>query len=126
MLLWNDSMNLTGLMRRRERSLSEKSRIFVSKSATMMLRPICPILWTWPSICSASITNRSRYYEKVKIKRGTFFENYFSFVKYATDKSFASAGEPVDKDEWGMTPQVSLYVCYTDSDMECLLQSSRE
>ena len=47
-----------------------------------------------------------RYYEKVKIGKDTFFDNYFSFVKYATDKEFASAGEPVDKNEWGMTPQV--------------------
>jgi predicted metalloendopeptidase len=54
--------------------------------------------------------NRIRYYEKVIIKRGTFFENYLSFVKYATDKAFSSAGEPVDKDEWGMTPQVVSYV----------------
>ena len=52
----------------------------------------------------------SRYYENVKIKKETFFENYFSFLKYTTDKSFASAGEPVDKNEWGMTPQVSLYL----------------
>ena len=48
----------------------------------------------------------AKYYEKVKIKKETLFENYFSAVKYSTEKSFASAGEPVDKDEWVMTPQV--------------------
>lgn len=50
----------------------------------------------------------TRYYEKVTINKGTFFENYLSFVKYAVDKAFSSAGEPVDKEEWGMTPQVVL------------------
>jgi endothelin-converting enzyme len=48
----------------------------------------------------------AKYYEKVKIKKGTFFENNFSVVKYRTEKAFSSAGEPVDKEEWGMTPQV--------------------
>jgi predicted metalloendopeptidase len=42
----------------------------------------------------------------VKIKKGTFFENYFSYVKYLVDKEFSSLGELVDKEEWGMTPQV--------------------
>jgi predicted metalloendopeptidase len=43
----------------------------------------------------------------VKINRSTFFDNYFSFVKYAVEKQYSSAGEPVDKEEWGMTPQVA-------------------
>jgi predicted metalloendopeptidase len=43
----------------------------------------------------------------VKIKKQTFFENYFSYVKYSVEKEFSSAGEPVDKEEWGMTPQVA-------------------
>jgi endothelin-converting enzyme len=48
--------------------------------------------------------NDNRYYEKVHISRETFFENYFSSVKWSVEKSFTSNGEPVDKEEWGMTP----------------------
>jgi len=47
-----------------------------------------------------------RYYEKIRIKKDKFFENYLSYAKYTQEKAFSSAGEPVDKEEWGMTPQV--------------------
>jgi predicted metalloendopeptidase len=41
----------------------------------------------------------------VRIEKGSFFENYLSFVNWATEKEFSSMGQPVDKEEWGMTPQ---------------------
>jgi predicted metalloendopeptidase len=47
-----------------------------------------------------------RYYEEVKIKKDTFFENYYSYIKHEVEKEMSSVGEPVDKNEWGMTPQV--------------------
>jgi predicted metalloendopeptidase len=41
--------------------------------------------------------------------KDTFFDNFFSYVQWATQKSLSSMGEPVDKEEWGMTPQVIDY-----------------
>jgi predicted metalloendopeptidase len=63
----------------------------------------------------------------VKISTITFFDNYFSFVKYAVEKELSSVGELVDKNEWGMTPQVVAWPPYVlILDVECVLQSSWE
>lgn len=35
----------------------------------------------------------------------TYFENMTAVSKWAQDKNFADIGEPVDKSEWGMSPQ---------------------
>ena len=35
----------------------------------------------------------------------TYFENMTAVAKWAQDKSFDDIGEPVDKSEWGMSPQ---------------------
>jgi len=62
-----------------------------------------------------------RYYEDIKVQKGTFFENYLSVVEHQARKSFTSVGEPVDKEEWGMTPQGPSSLSFANVDVECLL-----
>ncbi len=45
-------------------------------------------------------------YSKMEVSADkTYFENMAAVGKWARDKNFAEIGEPVDKTEWGMSPQ---------------------
>lgn len=44
-------------------------------------------------------------YSKLKIKHDSYWENVKRAQKFGRDEMLSKAGEPVDKDEWGMTPQ---------------------
>ena len=59
----------------------------------------------WQSKRLPSSLADSRWYEPVTIKKDTYFENFFSFVKWITRRELSLVGEPVDKDRWLMTPQ---------------------
>src|SRR5690606_34533075 len=45
-------------------------------------------------------------YSKLMVKEGnTFAQNMLAVGKWASDKNLSEINEPVDKTEWGMTPQ---------------------
>ncbi|MDR3226740.1 MAG: M13 family metallopeptidase [Prevotellaceae bacterium] len=46
-----------------------------------------------------------RDYSKLEIKNDSYYENIKRATQFEYDFMFAKAGKPVDKDEWGMTPQ---------------------
>lgn len=46
-------------------------------------------------------------YSELEVKEGnSYFENMRAVRKWRRDKNFAEIGEPVDKSEWGMSPQI--------------------
>jgi putative endopeptidase len=46
-----------------------------------------------------------RDYSNLEIKNDSYYENVKRATRFECDFEFAKAGKPVDKDEWGMTPQ---------------------
>ena len=47
-----------------------------------------------------------RDYSKMQLKRGDFFHNAMSARAFEFDRSAHKVGQPVDPNEWGMTPQM--------------------
>jgi endothelin-converting enzyme/putative endopeptidase len=47
-----------------------------------------------------------RDYSKMQLKRGDFFHNAMAARAFEFDRSAHKVGQPVDPDEWGMTPQM--------------------
>ena len=46
-----------------------------------------------------------RDYSKLEVKRDTYAQNVMRANEFLNKREFAKIGKPVDKDEWGMTPQ---------------------
>jgi putative endopeptidase len=46
-----------------------------------------------------------RDYSKLQISDKSYYENYKSYVKFETEWNFSKINKPVDKTEWGMSPQ---------------------
>jgi putative endopeptidase len=46
-----------------------------------------------------------RDYSELEIKKDSYYENIKRASRFENDYMFGKAGKPVDKDEWGMTPQ---------------------
>lgn len=46
-----------------------------------------------------------RDYRSLNIDRGPYVLNVFRCIEFETNRSIAKAGQPVDRSEWGMTPQ---------------------
>lgn len=49
--------------------------------------------------------NKWKDYSSLEIKNDTYWDNIKRAQKFQQDIMLAKAGKPVDKDEWGMTPQ---------------------
>ena len=49
--------------------------------------------------------NKWRDYGSLDIKKDSYWENIKRASQFESDYMFAKLGKPVDKDEWGMTPQ---------------------
>lgn len=57
-------------------------------------------------------------YSSLKIDRSSFMQNVFNCVEFETNRMVAKCGKPVDKTEWGMSPQtVNAYYNPTNNEI---------
>ena len=49
--------------------------------------------------------NKWRDYSKLEITPDSYFQNFHNFISFENEFEMAKIGNPVDKDEWFMTPQ---------------------
>ncbi|MCY7410547.1 MAG: M13 family metallopeptidase [Chitinophagales bacterium] len=57
-------------------------------------------------------------YSSLKIDRSSFIQNVFNCVEFETNRMVAKCGKPVDKTEWGMSPQtVNAYYNPTNNEI---------
>jgi predicted metalloendopeptidase len=99
----------------------EKARKMIDNVFLAFENRINNLPWMAPSTKANAITKLKKFnvkigypdkwkdYSKITIvspkEGGTYFENSKRITKWRNDENFAKLGKPVDKTEWGMSPQ---------------------
>jgi predicted metalloendopeptidase len=99
----------------------EKARKMIDNVFLAFENRINNLPWMAPSTRANAITKLKKFnvkigypdkwkdYSKITIvspkEGGTYFENSKRITKWRNDENFAKLGKPVDKTEWGMSPQ---------------------